>query len=92
MDDIQTPQKPSDKIPFLQGGRITLKRKRTNDEIMRESVQKKGYIALRLFPQIYGVDGKTYGYRGVSWSLKVPTIADANKLVKAIDKFLESLK
>jgi hypothetical protein len=71
--------------------KVKFARKATNEEIMHESMLVKGHVGLRIAPQIYGADGNAYGYKGVSYTIKVATVDDAFKIMKKLDDFMQKL-
>lgn len=64
----------------------------TNEEIMHRSVLTRGYVLIRLQPQIKHPDTGTFaGYKGAALMVELPTVGDAKLFVEQVDMAIRGL-
>lgn len=63
-----------------------LVRRQTNDQLLREFVNARGYVRLRLQPTIQALNGSYYGWHDGSVTVQAPTVEAANMFVDRLRK------
>ena len=65
-----------------------LVRRQTNDQLLREFVNARGYVRLRVQPTIQAINGNYYGWHDAGIKVQSPTVEAANMFVERLRKSL----
>ena len=65
-----------------------LVRRQTNDQLLREFVNARGYVRMRIQPTIQAINGNYYGWHDGSVTVQASTVEAANMFVERLRKSL----
>jgi hypothetical protein len=70
---------------------IKLVRRQTNDQLLREFFNARGFVRLRLQPTIQSVNGGYYGWHGGAVTVEIPGVEEANVFAERLRKAILDL-
>ena len=63
-----------------------LVRRQTNDQLLREFLNARGYVRMRVQPTIQGINGNYYGWHDGAVTVQATTVEAANMFVERLRK------